>query len=75
MSKPEINKRRNFLLSSVRVAVMGLFGAMVFGSVRKNKRLIRENKCVNRGLCFNCGVFSDCSLPQALSAKEARKEI
>ncbi len=75
MSKPDINKRRNFLLSSARLAVMGLFGSMVFGTVRKNKRLIRENKCVNRGLCCNCGVFNDCSLPQALSAKNAQKEI
>ncbi len=58
------------MLSSIRLAAMGLFGSMFFHSVRKNKRLIRENKCVNRGLCFNCGVFSDCSLPQALSAKD-----
>jgi len=70
MSKPDINKRRGFLLSSARFAAMGLFGSMVFGTVRKNKRLIRENKCVNRGICGNCRIFSDCSLPQALSAKD-----
>ncbi len=69
MKKPDINKRRNFILSSLRIAAMGLFGFMVFHSVKKNKRLIRENKCVNRGLCCNCQIFSNCSLPQALSAK------
>ena len=57
------------MLSSLRIVAMGLFGSIVFGSVRKNRRLIRENKCVNRGLCSNCQIFTDCSLPQALSAK------
>ncbi|MCE5328679.1 MAG: hypothetical protein LLG01_19950 [Planctomycetaceae bacterium] len=27
--------------------------------------------CVNRGLCRGCGVFSNCGLPAALSAKQA----
>jgi len=69
MNKPDVKKRRDFLGSSLRFASMGLFGSMVFGSARKNKKLIRENKCVNRGICSSCQIFNDCSLPQALSAK------
>ena len=73
MSKPDINKR-NFILSSLRFVAMGLFGLLIFHSVRKNKRLIRENKCVNRGICSNCQIFSDCALPQALSAKDVKND-
>jgi hypothetical protein len=69
MKKPDIRKRRDFLESSLRFAAIGLFGSMIFHSVRKNKRFIRENKCINRGICSSCQIFSDCSLPQALSAK------
>ena len=52
-------------LGSAALAALG--GALTSGRAR----LRDKETCINRGVCGGCGRFDDCSLPQALSAKEA----
>ena len=61
--------RRQLLADGVRAGLLGLLGFAGAGAVVKRRRLIKEGKCVNRGLCCDCNVFDDCELPAALSAK------
>ncbi len=63
--------RREFIRTTGRLAVLGLFG--FFGS-----RLLRKTSfklgeiCINESICGGCTVYTDCGLPQALSAKQVR---
>ena len=67
MSAPYDEKRREFLRSIARFAVLGGAVAGVAGLTRKH-----GETCVNEGVCSGCPVFDGCGLPQALSAKAAR---
>ena len=62
--------RRDFFRSLGRYAALGLIG--VGGGVLASRRGVdREgHRCQNRSVCCNCGVFGDCRLPAALSAKQ-----
>ncbi|HUW17937.1 MAG TPA: hypothetical protein VMW16_01390 [Sedimentisphaerales bacterium] len=62
--------RRELLTGVVRYAALGLLGAAGGAVLAKRRRLVREGKCVNGGICRRCEVFEKCGLPQALSAKE-----
>jgi hypothetical protein len=70
--------RRDFFLSAGRALAAGalavstiVFAARTLGH-RNRQVQPEEQECVNRGLCGNCGRFSRCRLPQALSAKQAQ---
>ena len=66
----QMHSRRELFAGIFRYATLGLLG-MVGGSVvAKRRKLVREGKCINSGICRGCEVFERCSLPQALSAKE-----
>ena len=69
IAKPTHN-RRQLLARTLRYATFGLMGAGVAGAVSKRKRLVREKKCTNRGICRGCDTLDDCRLPQALSIKQ-----
>jgi hypothetical protein len=69
MSASYDEKRREFLRSIARLAVLGGAVAGVAALTRK-----QGETCVNQGICRGCPVFEDCGLPQALSAKAARSE-
>jgi hypothetical protein len=70
MSDRYDEKRRDFLKSVLRWTVAG--GAVAgVGALAAKKG---GETCVNQGVCSGCGIFDGCGLPQALSAKEARKE-
>jgi hypothetical protein len=61
--------RRRFIqqtLRNISLAVLGLAGG---ATVLKRRRLLREGKCLNLGICRNCAVFADCGLPRALSTR------
>ena len=62
--------RREFFRSAMRtVSLAGI--ATLFAISRIRTRASGTNdKCVNHGVCSNCGVFDRCGLPQALCAKE-----
>ncbi|MHB8996743.1 MAG: hypothetical protein ACYC63_15960 [Armatimonadota bacterium] len=58
--------RRKFLKDLSRWAVALGLGGGVAAIVERD-----PEKCLNRGICSGCGVFEECHLPQALSAKES----
>jgi len=62
--------RRQMITGVLRYSALGLLGAAGGSVVAKRRRLLREGKCVNGGLCLGCEVFNKCGLPQALSLKE-----
>jgi hypothetical protein len=67
--------RRQFVTRALRnasLAVLGLAGGAV---VMKRRRLLREGKCLNSGMCRACRVFEDCGLPRALSTREVVARI
>ncbi|MFH1718353.1 MAG: hypothetical protein ABIF19_13450 [Planctomycetota bacterium] len=35
----------------------------------KKRRLMREGKCINSGICAGCKVLGQCGLPAAFSAR------
>jgi len=69
MSTPYNEKRREFLRSIARFAVLGGAVAGVAGLTRKH-----GETCVNQGICSGCPVFADCGLPAALSAKATGRQ-
>ncbi|MHB9132466.1 MAG: hypothetical protein ACYDBB_15455 [Armatimonadota bacterium] len=62
----EENPRRRFLKNIVRFTLLGAMTGGIGALVSR-----RGETCVNAGICRGCSAFSDCGLPQALSAKEA----
>jgi len=62
--------RRELLRCVLRYGTLGLIGAAAGGTAVKRRRLYREGKCVNGGLCRDCRVFDGCGRPAALSAKK-----
>lgn len=70
-SLAKAENRREFFRSAARYSVLGILGVVAGVTARQSLR--PGQSCVNAGICSRCGVFSDCQLPQALSAKQARK--
>jgi hypothetical protein len=54
------------MLRNVSLVLLGTAGGV---AAIKRGRLMREGKCVNRGICSACEVFEDCGLPRALSVR------
>ncbi len=66
----QVQNRREMLGRVLRYATLGLLGAAGGWGFAKRRRLVREGKCINHGICRGCEVFEKCGLPQALSAKQ-----
>jgi len=67
----EIHTRRQLVrrvLRGVSLAVLGVGGG---AAAVKRRRLVREGKCLNQGICRDCTVFDRCGLPRALSVRNA----
>lgn len=62
--------RRQMLTSTLRYATLGLLGTFGASVISQRRRLVREGKCINEGVCRGCEILQTCTLPQALSAKE-----
>ena len=69
-SSEVIGGRREFFRASARYAVLGLLAAAAALAARKP--LLTGQTCLNRGICSGCGVFPDCGLPAALSARQRK---
>jgi hypothetical protein len=70
----KVQNRRQLFTSVLRYATLGVLG-VVGGSVfAKRRRLVKNGICINRQICGSCGVFEECGLPPALSAKTKIKE-
>ncbi|MHC4574447.1 MAG: hypothetical protein ACYS76_10010 [Planctomycetota bacterium] len=66
-----IASRRELLAAGLRYGTLGVLVAAGGSAFIKRRRLLREGKCINDGVCRDCKVFEDCGRPEALSAKEA----
>ncbi|MBA7612845.1 hypothetical protein ES703_20086 [subsurface metagenome] len=66
----QVQSRRALFVGVFRYATLGLLGVAGGWGFAKRRRLVREGKCVNHGICRGCEVFEKCGLPQALSAKQ-----
>ena len=62
--------RREFFRSAGRYALLAALAAIA--AVTRRKQLPGGQRCVNQGICRNCGAFAGCELPQALSARRAQ---
>jgi hypothetical protein len=68
----EAATRRDFLRGGVRYALLaGLAAVSATVASRRVNRLPGQT-CISQGICSGCPVFTDCGLPPALSAKQAR---
>jgi hypothetical protein len=65
----QAQSRRKLLLGVLRYATLGLLGTVGGSVIAKRRRLVREGKCINHGICRGCAVFEKCGLPRALSAR------
>jgi hypothetical protein len=66
--------RRYIIQDALRYAALTVLGVATGSSIVKKRRLLKEGKCVNRGICAGCDVYKNCRLPQALSRKQTLAE-
>jgi hypothetical protein len=69
ISADKLENRREFLRSAARSAVLG--SLILIGASAARSQKLKGQRCINLGICSNCARFSNCGLPQALSAKLA----
>jgi hypothetical protein len=70
----KVQNRRQLFTSVLRYIALGVLGAVGGSVFAKKRRLVRNGICINREICGSCGIFEECSLPPALSAKTNAKE-
>ena len=70
-SPEQVESRREFFRATARYGLLTLVGAATWLVARPRDPL--GQRCVNQGICSSCGSFAECGLPQALSAKQAKK--
>jgi hypothetical protein len=70
---PRDASRREFVREGFRYALLtGL--AAVSAVLFKRSGKLSGQTCSNLGICGGCGDFTNCGLPQALSAKEFQRQ-
>ena len=65
-----VGSRREFFRAGLRYGLLALLAATASLAARKPKP--STQRCINRGICSDCGAFSQCELPRALSARKAK---
>jgi len=66
----EMRNRRQMMIGTFRYSVLSLVAFFTGSSIIKRRRLIKEGKCIQQGICRGCKIYEDCRLPQALSKKQ-----
>jgi hypothetical protein len=66
----EVRSRRELFAGALRYGTLAVLTAGGAGMFAKRRRLVREGKCINKGICAGCEVLERCDLPEALSARE-----
>ena len=66
--------RRKVIQAVLRYIALVFLVFAATGAIAKKRRLLKEGKCVNRGICAGCGSYRNCRLPQALSRKQVLAE-
>jgi hypothetical protein len=62
--------RREFFRAAARYGVLSLLA--LGGVLTARIRRLRGQTCINQGICSGCPAFSECGLPQAISARESK---
>ena len=70
----KVQNRRQLFTSVLRYAALGVLGAVGGSAYAKKRRLAQRGICINREICRSCGIFDECGLPPALSAKTTFEE-
>ena len=70
-SLSERQTRRRFFAGTLRKASLALLAVGSGAAVMKRRRLLREGKCLSRGVCRDCAAFEGCGLPRARSVRHA----
>jgi hypothetical protein len=68
----KVESRREFFRAAARYGLLAVVSAAACLAARP--RGPGGQRCVNQGICSSCGVFAECGLPQALSAKRAQEK-
>ena len=66
--------RREFVRNSFRYAMLTGLAVVSAALVRRRGAGLPNQTCINQSICRGCSVFTECGLPQALSAKQAQQE-
>lgn len=66
--------RREFLRGGARYTFLTALGAVSATLFQRSGGRLSGQTCINQGICRGCGAFADCGLPQALSAKQAKRQ-
>jgi hypothetical protein len=69
-SEEKAANRREFFRAGARYSLLGLLSMAGFLFGRRGQ--LSGQRCVNRGICGACVAFTNCALPAALSAKQAK---
>jgi hypothetical protein len=69
-SAEKVGSRRGFFRATLRYGLLGLLAAAASLAARKPRS--SGQRCINRGICGDCGVFDQCGLPRALSVKQEK---
>jgi hypothetical protein len=64
--------RREFMRDGFRYALLTGLAAVSATLFQRSGGQLSGQTCSNRGICSSCTAFTNCGLPQALSAKEFR---
>ena len=73
--EPDRPTRRELFRRAGRMAVFAALAAVGVTLGRRARSKPRNSEtCVNRGICRGCSAFDECGLPQAMSAKRAKRE-
>jgi hypothetical protein len=66
----KLGSRREFFRATLRYGLLSLLAAAA--SLAARKPASSSQRCINRGICGDCGVFAQCALPRALSVKQQK---
>lgn len=70
---PNGESRRQFLRGGARYTLLTALGAVSAILFKRSGGKLSGQTCVNQGICSKCTAFTGCGLPQALSAKQAKR--
>jgi len=69
-SADTVGSRREVFRATLRYGLLVLLAGAA--SLAARKPAAAGRRCINRGLCGDCGVFEQCGLPRALSVRQQR---
>jgi hypothetical protein len=69
-SAETVGSRREFFRATLRCGLLALLAAAA--SLAARKPAPSAQRCINRGICGDCGAIAQCGLPRALSTKQEK---